>query len=205
MAFDDGSEFVLADLDVEVPEAAAERDGAGGGLGWAARAGSTLSVASALDLYMDDSSDDEEKAEEATLKPWTILYCSRTHSQLAQVVGEVRKTGFGERLGVVTLAGRKQLCLNDGVRNLASSERVNEACLDLQTKASKKKQRAPQPGSGGGLDPAADDPVEPRPSELVAAARFTRLAACHRQARQAVSVRQLLEPLDVEELALVGR
>ena len=35
-----------------------------------------MSVASTLDLYMDESSDDEEKAEEATLKPWTSWHRS---------------------------------------------------------------------------------------------------------------------------------
>ena len=75
MAFDDGSEFVLADWDIEVPEAAAERGGAGGG-----QRRATVSVASTLDLYMDESSDDEEKAEEATLKPWTITAPARTRS-----------------------------------------------------------------------------------------------------------------------------
>ena len=61
-------------------------------------------------------------------------------SQLAQVVGEVRKTRYANRLSVVTLAGRKQLCTNDDVRGLGGSS-ISEACLDLQARGGARRRR----------------------------------------------------------------
>ncbi|WRT67408.1 uncharacterized protein IL334_004379 [Kwoniella shivajii] len=76
-----------------------------------------------------------------------IYYTSRTHTQLRQLTSELLKTSFpisdhtnaeaGPSNGVslVPLGSRKQLCINDKVRNLAKNggdERLNEACLDMQ-------------------------------------------------------------------------
>ena len=83
-----------------------------------------------------------------------VFYCSRTHSQLAQFVREVRKTKFkvrqwrgvgatlafphalppprGQDVRVVSLGSRRNLCVNPAVKSLTSESRVNDACLDLQ-------------------------------------------------------------------------
>ena len=149
-------------------------------------------------IELEESSSESDDDGDAS-RPWRILYCSRTHSQLAQVVGEVRKTVYGRQVSVVSLGSRKALCTNEAVRSLGGSERVNEACLDLQGKKSKGdgdeqggrgkstgKTAVAKGGSGG-------CPYhQPRSEE-------------QREARQAVSDRLLLEPLDVEELASLGR
>ncbi|VDP32290.1 unnamed protein product, partial [Soboliphyme baturini] len=67
-----------------------------------------------------------------------IYFCSRTHSQLNQVVKEVKKTKFADQLRVVTLGSRKTLCVNDRVSTLKSSNAINEACLQMQLKSSSK-------------------------------------------------------------------
>lgn len=45
-----------------------------------------------------------------------IIFCSRTHSQLSQFVGELHRTPFGESLSLVALGSRKQLCINPQAR-----------------------------------------------------------------------------------------
>ena len=87
------------------------------------------------------------------------------------------------------------------VRGLASSERVNEACLDLQSAGKKAKTAAKKNGgdnggssggSRGGGSGGGGCPFHRSGDEE------------QRQARQALSDRLLTEPLDVEELAAMG-
>lgn len=54
---------------------------------------------------------EEEEEEEVTPK---VFFTSRTHSQLSQFVGELKKTEFGWRLRTVCLGSRKNLCINKG-------------------------------------------------------------------------------------------
>ena len=75
-----------------------------------------------------------------------ILFCSRTHSQLTQLVEELRKTeyartivdpeggggGVQPAIRVAALASRKQLCINSGVQKYQNVARMNDECLDLQ-------------------------------------------------------------------------
>ena len=55
--------------------------------------------------------DEEEEEEEVTPK---VFFTSRTHSQLSQFVGELKKTTFSEKLRTVCLGSRKNLCINTG-------------------------------------------------------------------------------------------
>jgi chromosome transmission fidelity protein 1 len=64
-----------------------------------------------------------------------IIYAARTHSQLSQFVGEVRRTAWGGSIRVVTLGGRKLLCGNKAVtgsNHSRSEATITEKCLDLQ-------------------------------------------------------------------------
>jgi len=65
-----------------------------------------------------------------------IFYCSRTHSQLSQVVRELRKTSFFSDEHILNLAttsgSRTSLCINKSVTSSCkSSLSTNEACNDL--------------------------------------------------------------------------
>jgi chromosome transmission fidelity protein 1 len=73
---------------------------------------------------------------------YQVLFCSRTHSQLAQFVGQIQKSPYSD-LRVVTLGSRQSLCVNDQVNTvmltthvfmlqLGSLAEINEKCLDLQ-------------------------------------------------------------------------
>lgn len=79
---------------------------------------------------------------------WQVLFCSRTHSQLSQFVGELRRTGFAETVSVAALASRKALCVNPDVAKLVSLSRINEKCLDMQQPSGKAKKQASGAGAG---------------------------------------------------------
>jgi hypothetical protein len=74
-----------------------------------------------------------------------IFYCSRTHSQLAQFVAEIKKTDFAAPdpitgiapIRCVTLGARRNLCIHPAVSRLKSEGSVSEACLEMQKAASR--------------------------------------------------------------------
>ncbi|KAM3407885.1 hypothetical protein ACQJBY_001302 [Aegilops geniculata] len=73
-------------------------------------------------------SEDDEDEEEATPK---VYFTSRTHSQLSQFVGELKRTNFSGKLRTVCLGSRKSLCINMDVQKLGSATRINDRCLEL--------------------------------------------------------------------------
>ena len=92
------------------------------------------------DRTLDDQQDD--------LK---IFFCSRTHSQLSQFVGELQRVRLPpsvppesadsfdqdvrepvEELKQLSLGSRKNLCINARVFKLGSQTAINERCLELQ-------------------------------------------------------------------------
>jgi chromosome transmission fidelity protein 1 len=79
--------------------------------------------------------DEEEEEDDDDLEQETkIYYASRTHSQLSQFVHEVGKTIYAKDIYEVSLASRKNMCINKQVRELNNVNKINEACLDLQKK-----------------------------------------------------------------------
>ncbi|CEP13877.1 hypothetical protein [Parasitella parasitica] len=86
-------------------------------------------------ISYDDDADDDGAMLEDEVK---IYYASRTHSQLSQFVHEVSKTVYAKDTYEISLASRKNLCINPDVNKLGNVNKVNEACLDLQKKGSKK-------------------------------------------------------------------
>ncbi|KAL3780435.1 hypothetical protein ACHAW5_003611 [Stephanodiscus triporus] len=70
-----------------------------------------------------------------------VIYAARTHSQLTQFIGELKRTHWGKDVKVVALGSRSLLCSNDDVlfsstRNKRTSRRgeaeITELCLDMQ-------------------------------------------------------------------------
>ncbi|KAK9816819.1 hypothetical protein WJX72_005361 [[Myrmecia] bisecta] len=141
---------------------------------------------SSSDSDSGDSDGDPEEA--APPKRTQVFFCSRTHSQLSQFVSELHRTPFGETMSMVALASRKALCVNDAVVRLGSLARINEKCLDMQQAKSSK---AP-PGQDG------------------TKAKSKRLSKCSflnapRKSQSNFQDAVLATPLDVEELAKLGR
>ena len=54
------------------------------------------------------------ESEEAAPK-YTIIYCTRTHSQIQQVIQEI-KDKLPYKLSVQTLASKQQLCIMEDVK-----------------------------------------------------------------------------------------
>ncbi|TKR64058.1 hypothetical protein L596_024654 [Steinernema carpocapsae] len=71
-----------------------------------------------------------EDSEETDLACTKIFYASRTHSQLEQLLEEIRKTSFNPR--VVQLASRQALCVNEDVRSLKNLNLMNERCMEMR-------------------------------------------------------------------------
>lgn len=100
-------------------------------------------VALGEDDYLVEDSDEEDESNLETednpqkYHPVQVIFCSRTHSQLGQVVEEVRRTEFGKQIRLTTIASRQNFCINPEVRRLRSNPLINERCLELQKKSGK--------------------------------------------------------------------
>ncbi|EPY53150.1 ATP-dependent DNA helicase Chl1 [Schizosaccharomyces cryophilus OY26] len=69
-----------------------------------------------------------------------IYFSSRTHSQLRQFVQEIQKletSKISTPIRVVSLASRKNLCINPKVQKLSPTSAVNEKCIELQGSSEK--------------------------------------------------------------------
>ncbi|KAF5403806.1 ATP dependent RNA helicase DDX11 [Paragonimus heterotremus] len=92
------------------------------------------------ELFLSDSlheqplGPEETNPDDTLSKPkiTQIIYCSRTHSQLSQVLDELSKCQtLSAHVSVIQLASRQTLCTNRKVYQLQHSEAINEACLEL--------------------------------------------------------------------------
>lgn len=89
------------------------------------------------DEYVIEETEDldefsEDVSEQVNFRDTKILFCSRTHSQLSQVIHELKKTIYGRSLRIVSLGSRQQFCINPTVRALNSNALINELCLDMK-------------------------------------------------------------------------
>lgn len=97
------------------------------------------SVRRLLAMVGEDSGEEEcSSSRPAASSPVRrVYYCSRTHSQLAQVMAELEKIvqrnvdKLEGKVKAVTLASRKSTCLNARVTRLVSSEAINDKCQEL--------------------------------------------------------------------------
>lgn len=147
----DEAAFLLADYESEdEAQQAAHHDPASG------LSAETQALIEKLkgDLGHSKDSRDDEDAPDDELK---IFFCSRTHSQLSQLVTEMRKPKFPpsvpseeaqessdkkaedsneeslvEYIKQISLGSRKNLCINPKVAALGHPTLINERCLELQ-------------------------------------------------------------------------
>ncbi|XP_050343250.1 ATP-dependent DNA helicase DDX11 isoform X2 [Nymphalis io] len=96
------------------------------------------------DLIIEESEnrEDDSDSEEVNLDPneennTKIYISSRTHSQLSQFVGEIKRTVFNDNTRVITLASRQHYCINSDVNKLNNVNLINERCLDMQKSKTK--------------------------------------------------------------------
>lgn len=90
------------------------------------------------------------EADELNQSRTKVILCSRTHSQLTQLVNELRKIRLPsailleeneEVIKHAPLGSRKTLCINPKVSRLTSNAAINERCLELQKPGTSKDQQ----------------------------------------------------------------
>ena len=141
---DEDDQFVLDDYDSDTDNRKRQND-SGNSDGLSA---STLAL---LERFQGKFSTPKKDTEDEGDDEIKIFFCSRTHSQLSQFAGELRRVTFpssilsdldpeskvdlsklGERVKHLSLGSRKNLCINPKVRALENNTAINEKCLDLQ-------------------------------------------------------------------------
>lgn len=88
---------------------------------------------------------DTDRRPEEEPEELKIFFCSRTHSQLSQFAGELKRVRLPaaltpedsnedalEELKHLTLGSRKNLCINPKVSQLSNPVTINERCIELQ-------------------------------------------------------------------------
>ncbi|OJD29995.1 atp-dependent rna helicase chl1 [Diplodia corticola] len=142
---DDEARFVLDDYESDDETAKMEKSHRNPESGYSAE---TEALMKKLGMPIGKKGSDEDSDVVDELK---VFYCSRTHSQLSQFSGELRRVRMppaitsttsnakpdaddevGEAFKHLTLGSRKNLCINPKVQKLASTALINEKCLDLQ-------------------------------------------------------------------------
>lgn len=86
---------------------------------------------------IESESEDDCEIKEKSFRTLQVFFCSRTHSQLTQLVGEVKSTSYGKDVRSVSLASRQSYCINASVKKLRNNAMINEQCLELQKSKAK--------------------------------------------------------------------
>ncbi len=126
-----------------------------------------------------------------------IVYAARTHSQLSQFIGELKRTYWRNDVKVVALGSRTLLCSNEHVLYSSKSNKmqirrgeaeITEMCLDMQ-----KSKTAPESNHQGAEN----------------ATRTSRKSSCpYMSSSEAIStlaLHSLVRPSDVEDMARLGK
>lgn len=65
-----------------------------------------------------------------------VIICSRTHSQLSQLLKEVKRIELHESFNIILMGSRSQLCVNSNVDTSRPAMSVNDACIKLTDSSS---------------------------------------------------------------------
>jgi len=84
---------------------------------------------------LDESSSDDDLLEESVNKRSKLMICTRTHSQIKELVKELKRPMFlrekfdikNRKLSIVSLASRRHLCINSKYEQLSPAE-LNNVC-----------------------------------------------------------------------------
>lgn len=118
-----------------------------------------------------------------------IVYAARTHSQLSQFVGELKRTHWGKDVKVVALGSRSVLCSNEKVlykggnksKGRRSEAEITEICLDMQKSKS--------------IDASNDKAKKSSKCPLLESSDAVSTLAMH----------SLVRPSDIEDVAALGK
>ncbi|XP_035222077.1 ATP-dependent DNA helicase DDX11-like isoform X2 [Stegodyphus dumicola] len=97
------------------------------------------------DLLLDVLQDEDEKddCKEEKTHVLKIYYSSRTHSQLAQFLGEIKRSPYRDLITVTALGSRANYCINEAVSKLKNLSLINDQCVELQRKKATSKKCCP--------------------------------------------------------------
>ncbi|CAG9326579.1 unnamed protein product [Blepharisma stoltei] len=93
-------------------------------------------------LLINESSNEDSKLSSKNVEmipipsfvPPRILYTSRTHSQLDQFIGEIKRTKWGhgdDKIRVIRIGSRNHLCINEHLSKYKKSGAINYKCKEL--------------------------------------------------------------------------
>eukprot|EP01062_Namystynia_karyoxenos_P004217 TRINITY_DN11487_c0_g1_i8.p1 TRINITY_DN11487_c0_g1~~TRINITY_DN11487_c0_g1_i8.p1 ORF type:complete len:947 (+),score=302.80 TRINITY_DN11487_c0_g1_i8:93-2843(+) len=158
-------------------------------------------------LYSEDEASSAESssvgsAEAGDAATPKIVFATRTHSQLRQLLGELRRTRWwaDPAIGVVPVASRQQLCVNDAVRARAqgSADRLNDLCTSLG-RLPRRQKGDKQEGEG------AENGKSGKRAEKAEEAAGARCPFTDRRKMGKLADRIRARPMDIEELHAAGR
>jgi hypothetical protein len=72
---------------------------------------------------------------DASAREVQIIFCTRTHSQISQIVNESKKTDFSDKVSIVPIISRKGLCVHEKIKDSPSVSLLNERCQELCEKS----------------------------------------------------------------------
>ena len=84
--------------------------------------GKTLSLLCSTLSWLRNEKNSLNSLEEDQVKP-KVIYATRTHSQIKQLIGEIKTTSYSD-LKICFLGSRDQLCINETIRKEKSSNIV---------------------------------------------------------------------------------
>lgn len=67
---------------------------------------------------------------------YKIVYCSRTHAQLTQVIRELKRSEYRDKVSMALLGAREHMCVNSEVSRLPSSQAQQSLCRSLRANKS---------------------------------------------------------------------
>jgi len=90
--------------------------------------GKTLSLLCSTLSWLRNEKNSLNSLEEDQVKP-KVIYATRTHSQIKQLIGEIKTTSYSD-LKICFLGSRDQLCINETIRKEKSSN-INARCKNI--------------------------------------------------------------------------
>jgi chromosome transmission fidelity protein 1 len=141
----DEEQFVLADYDSE-DDGSKSKD--------PTYSAETTKLMEKLGLLQKPKTESNNQEDVDELK---IYFCSRTHSQLSQFIGELKRVKLPaglppetgeeqdkvEELKHLTLGSRRNLCINPKVNKLSTQTAINERCIELQQSSTPADKKCP--------------------------------------------------------------
>lgn len=152
----DSNDQVADDNHFALDDYQSDEESGRSGIGASQYSAETIKLLEKLGMMPKKAGREDDEMEEE-LK---IFFCSRTHSQLSQFVGELQRARLppglppedvnqdgtallAEQVKQITLGSRRNLCINPKVAKLNNQAAINERCLELQQSSTPSDHKCP--------------------------------------------------------------